>query len=455
LNNGNATQVIFGIPTADCVVGSLDAHDCLKSRAALDQIGLFLTDTWAVGKMTINAGVRYDRYKGWLPEQDQLGFTNGPVVVTAQTFAQSDLFTWNQFAPRIGAVYDLFGTGKTVLKANYGLYWHNPGVTIPGNSNPNTASKSATYAWTDLNGDRRWQNGEQAASFTTADLAGSIGIDPNLKDPYTHEVSAWVEQQLTDTMGLRAGFVYKTEDDLIAQIQPGTPASIFTTPYTFLDIGVDGRSGTADDRNLTFYGIPTATYNTMDRSVIQSNTDQFARYKTIEASVNRRYSDKWSASFGGSYTMLQDFFNGRPQDTPNNPGVGDRTTWNFKATGSYDGPWGIRLSPVFRHQSGANYARTLTISATGTGLTASTRSTVAYADATDDNREDNIYVFDIRAEKQLTFGPRVKLRLMFDAFNLGNSHASETIGRATGLSYQRPTLILAPRTARVGFRLIF
>ena len=80
---------------------------------------------------------------------------------------------------------------------------------------------------------------------------------------------------------------------------------------------------------------------------------------------------------------------------------------------------------------------------------------MAYADATDANREDNIYVFDVRAEKQLTFGPRVKLRLMFDAFNLGNSHASETIGRATGLSYQRPTLILAPRTARLGFRLIF
>ena len=80
---------------------------------------------------------------------------------------------------------------------------------------------------------------------------------------------------------------------------------------------------------------------------------------------------------------------------------------------------------------------------------------MAYADATDDNREDNIYVFDIRAEKQLTFTPRVRLRLMFDAFNLTNSHASETIGRATGLSYQKPTLIMAPRTARVGFRFLF
>ncbi len=462
-NNGAATQVIFGFPTADCAVGTLSAHDCLKGQAALNQVGLFLTDTWAVGKMTMNAGVRYDRYSGWLPEQDQMAgtaagwaatFPSLAAQVQAKTFAERDLYTWNSFAPRIGFVYDLKGDGKTVLKANYGLYWHNPGVGISGNANPNTANKSATYTWTDLNGDRRWQNGEQAASFTTADLEGSIGLDPNIKDPYTHEVSAWVEQQLSATMGVRAGYVYKTEDDLIATFVPGAGPEVFTTPYNFLDIGVDGRSGTADDRNLTFYGIPTATYNTLDRSAIQMNVDQFARYKSVEASVNRRYAGKWSASFGGAYTLQHDFAAGAPAYTPNNPGVGDRSTWNFKATASYDAPYGIRLSPVFRHQSGVNYARTLTITAPA-GLTGSTRSTTAYADATDDNREDNIYVFDIRAEKQLTFGPRVKLRLMFDAFNLGNSHASETIGRATGLSYQKPTLIMAPRTARLGFRFIF
>jgi hypothetical protein len=351
-------------------------------------------------------------------------------------------------------VYDLTGNGKTVLKANYGLYWHNPGVGISGNANPNTASKSATYTWTDLNGDRRWQPGEQAASFTTADLEGSTGLDPNINDPYTHEVSAWVERQLTQTMGLRAGFVYKTEDDLIATFVPGAGPEVFTTPYNFTDIGLDGRSGTADDRILTFMGIPTAVYNTLDRSAIQMNVDQFARYKTVEASVNRRYSNKWSASMGGAYTQQHDFAAGAPQYTPNNPGVGDRSTWNFKATASYDAPFGIRLSPVFRHQSGVNYARTLTITAPA-GITGSTRSTTAYADATDANREDNIYVVDVRAEKRISLGKRARLNVNFDAFNLTNSHASETIGRATGLSFQKPTLIMAPLTARLGFRIIF
>jgi hypothetical protein len=63
-----------------------------------------------------------------------------------------------------------------VLKGNYGLYWHNPGVGIRGNANPNTASKSATYTWTDLNGDRRWQPGEQAAVARATSKARSGSI---------------------------------------------------------------------------------------------------------------------------------------------------------------------------------------------------------------------------------------------------------------------------------------
>jgi hypothetical protein len=459
-NNGVSTQVIFGLKTSSCATGTLAAHDCLTSIAALDQLSAFLNDTWSIGKMTINAGVRVDKYKGWLPEQQQLAASSGPVSIAAETFAETDLYSWTQFAPRIGAIYDLTGDGKTVVKANYGLYWHNPGAGTGGGANPNIASKSATYTWNDqaacagcIAGDKKWQSGEESAAPTSAALKGAVLLDPNIKDPYTHEASVWIERQLTDTMGLRAGFVYKTEDDLIStSYQPGRPAEAYTVPFTFVDIGVDGIRGNADDKNLTFYGFPTASGAAFPSTTVVSNVPQFSRYKTFETSMNKRYGNKWSASIGGSYTMLHDFFNGYPQN-PQQPGVGDRATWNLKASGSYDAPWGIRLTPVMRHQSGANYARTLTISVpAGSAFSA---SGTAYADATDANREDNITVFDIRAEKQFALGSRVRIRAYVDAFNLTNSYASETIGRATGLAYQKPALILAPRTARVGFRFIF
>ena len=448
-NNGRSNQVIFRIPTATATGKlGLGKSGALTSRTALDVTSVFANDTWSVGRVTVNAGLRYDRYHGWLPEQQQLAGTVGPTVVAAETFAESHLYTWNSLAPRVGVTFDLSGDGKTVLKGNYGYFWHNPGVGIGDTANPNTSAKQQTYQWNDLNGDRRWQAGEQG-NLLSAALKGAILLDPNISSPYTHEASVWIERQLGDALGIRGGFVYKTEDNLIETYQPFRVDG-YTVPYTYVDIGLDGVRGSSDDRNLSFLGLPSAQASQFPATQVVQNVDRYSRAKTVEVSLNRRYSNRWSASIGGAYTMITDFPNGFPLN-PNQPGVDDRSTWNLKATGSYDAPYGIRLSPVLRHQSGANYARTLSISA-ATGLIA---TGTAYAEPSNSNREDNIWVFDVRAEKTVNMGARIRTRLFLDLFNIANSHASETISRATGLGYQKPSAILAPRTARIGFRFLW
>ncbi len=457
--NGVSSQVTFALPTAT-KAGSLDSHDFLTARAALDQIGLFLNDTWSIGRTTVNAGIRYDRYRGWLPEQEQLAASNGPISVGAKTFAQTEFYVWNKVAPRIGVTFDLTGDGKTILKGNYGLFFHNPGAGVGGNGNPNTAGKSATYQWNDINGDKRWQAGEEGTQLS-ASLEGAIRVDPNITAPYTHEVSFWLERQLSDTMGLRAGYVYKTEDDLISTYQPGRgvyPTNVYAAngvPFNFTDIGVDGVRGNADDKVIPMVGLPSANAATLfPATQVVMNLPNFGRYKTVEVSLNKRYGNKWSASMGGAYTMANQFVNGYPQN-PNQPGAEDRTTWSFKASGSYDGPAGIRFSPVLRHQSGTNFARTGTISTAGASQPLFVAGTGFYVQPSDSNREDNIWVIDTRFEKTFNLGSRIKFRGMFDMFNITNSHASETITRATGTAYLKPAAILAPFTMRVGFRFIF
>jgi hypothetical protein len=174
--------------------------------------------------------------------------------------------------------------------------------------------------------------------------------------------------------------------------------------------------------------------------------------------MTKRHSDRWSATLGFGYTWTTDFPNDFPQ-SPNQPGVQDTTGWGFKASGTYDGPWGVRLSPILRHQAGVNYARRLTITAPAglfvTGITSNTIGLRTYADAASDNREDNIWVFDVRAEKTLPIVDRLKARLFLDFFNITNSHASETITRDTGLPYQKPSAILAPFTMRLGARIVW
>lgn len=461
--NGRSSTVVFALPTAKTgdAFGTLSANDegLLTSRSALDVFAMFINDTWSVGRLTINAGVRYDRYHGWLPEQEQLAATVGPVSVAAKTFAETDLYTWNQVAPRIGGTFDLSGDGKTVFKANYGLFWHNPGVGVGSNANPNTTAKSGTYVWNDLNGDRRWQPGEEG-NRTGLSLEGSIGLDPNIESPITHEASAWLERQLSETMGLRAGFVYKTQDNLIQTYVPGRSVlnGAYSVPFPFTDIGVDGVRGTGDDSTITLYGMPNdaATQAANPLNQVVMNVPRAENFKTFEMSMNRRYSNKWSASIGGSYTWLDDYPTAAFPTNPNQPGRQPRSTWNLKATGSYDAAWGIRLSPVLRHQSGPNYAREISVPASaatpfGLILPAST----IYADAADANRQDNIWVFDVRLEKTVNIVDRMRARLFLDFFNITNSSASETITVTTGTNYQRPANILAPFTTRLGFRILW
>jgi hypothetical protein len=456
--NGESDEVVFGLPTAT-LVNSLSANDegHLTSRTALDHMGFFLNDTWSVGRATITGGIRFDQYRGWLPEQQQLAASVGPVSVLARTFPETEFYVWNKAAPRIGLVYDLTGDGRMVVKANYGFFWHNPGVGVGDSGNPNTAEKTATYTWTDLNGDRRWQPGEESANPTSASLEGAIQIDPDIKAPHSHEASIFFERQLSQTMGLRTGFVYKTEDDLIRTYQPGRSIlnGAYSVPFPFTDIGADGARATADDRVITLYGMPTAQQAQFPTTQVVMNVPRYSRFKTYELSVTKRYSNRLSFQVGGGHTWTTDFPENFPIN-PNQPGVQDRTGWGVKATATYDAAWGIRLSPVLRHQSGVNFARTISVPASaarpfGLILPGST----IYAEPADSNREDNIWVFDIRAEKTVNFTDRIRTRLFLDLFNITNSHASESITRTTGANYLRPANILAPFTTRVGFRFLW
>ncbi|MCC7035542.1 MAG: hypothetical protein IT179_22200, partial [Acidobacteria bacterium] len=179
-------------------------------------------------------------------------------------------------------------------------------------------------------------------------------------------------------------------------------------------------------------------------------------FKTVEISANRRYSNKWSGQVAFSHTWLNDYPAAAYPTYPNQPGRLPRTTWQLKATGSYDLPYGIRISPVLRHQSGENYAREISVpgsAATPFGLVLP--ASTVYASAADAFRQDNIWVFDVRLEKTVAITSRARVRGFLDFFNITNSSAAETITRTTGANFQRPAAILAPRTARLGVRFLW
>ena len=164
------------------------------------------------------------------------------------------------------------GTGTTVAKINYGLYRFNPGVGLADSANPNQSAKSVTYAWTDtkvcaacIPGDGLYQPGEEGNQTASA-LSGTLSVDPNLKQPYSNQATGYLEQQIGEGMGARVGFVLYKVYNQYATVQSNRPASIYSVPFAFLDRGADNVSGSADDQNLTFYGIPNALISSVTPS---------------------------------------------------------------------------------------------------------------------------------------------------------------------------------------------
>jgi hypothetical protein len=72
--------------------------------------GVYAQDTWSLNRLTLNLGLRFDLNKQTIRGQEaQVGrFANSPQY---DSFAA--LPTWRDFSPRLSAVYDLSGNGRT------------------------------------------------------------------------------------------------------------------------------------------------------------------------------------------------------------------------------------------------------------------------------------------------------------------------------------------------------
>ena len=148
---------------------------------------LYVQDQLTRGRLTMSGALRYDHSWSYYPEQSIGG---GGVRFLPDKFTWSrttGVIGYNDLTPRMGVVYDLFGTGKTAIKFNAGKYLE---AAVNGNGNYSALLPSSridltqSRAWTDVNGnyvpDCNLLSGAAQSPTTTGsiDICGQWG-NPN------------------------------------------------------------------------------------------------------------------------------------------------------------------------------------------------------------------------------------------------------------------------------------
>jgi hypothetical protein len=147
-----------GVPVSVALKIPTDRRNSIKR-----DLGLFVQDKWTISRATINAGVRFDQFIGATnPETLPAGTFNQAVTYSDCADGKNNLnagctgrvTNWKDFSPRVGVAFDVFGNGKTAIKASVARYVAGTGLAAGGiidNNNPETTvGLTDTRAWNDL-----------------------------------------------------------------------------------------------------------------------------------------------------------------------------------------------------------------------------------------------------------------------------------------------------------------
>jgi Carboxypeptidase regulatory-like domain/TonB-dependent Receptor Plug Domain len=397
------------------------------TKTAINVTALYAQDSYAIKRLTVTAGLRYESLEGYLPEQGSPASRFFPNLVRSWPEVR-DVVNWDTTGPRISAAYDLMGNGRMALKLAAGRYYYviASGGGILDGVNPN-ANYQEQYGWNDANGDRHFQAGEQtgAAVITRVDPT-TISVDSDYLRPYTDEYTGGVDHELLPSLRLSAVYTHRVERNPQATSNPANPYDTFLT--TRPDTGRDGIAGTSDDTTFQFYDRKSTAVNqtffTNDRSYRQT-------YDGLEITGTKRMSDRWQMLAG--YTYSQSRVEGLSINTnPNNlinvtgPLAGQNTNFNgqigdrphqFKATGTYVLPYyDIGIAGNFNSQSGIVITRQITTAQTvGGNSTINVEPLGSY-------RLPHRTVADLRVFKTFRFGASKTIETSVDFSNISNEN---------------------------------
>ena len=465
-------------------------------------LGVYIQDQWTLNRLTMNYGLRWDRLDAYVPEQTRPAGWWTPELHVDE---MNTLPTWQDFTPRLGAAYDLFGTGKTVIKGSLNKYMGMELTSIATAINPaNNIAISTNRNWNDQQfgaGDPRSgnfvpdcdlripaANGECTASSNA--LFGTpvvnTRLDPELARgsgirPYNWQAMASIQQELRPGWAVAAAYYrtqfgnYRATDNLA--VAPGD-----FDPYC-VTAPVDARLPNSGQQICGLYDIKPASFGLVQNQLTMAKNfgEQTNVYNGVEFAVNGRFGQGGLLS-GGVSTGKQTVDNCFVVDSPEQLRFCDATSYTTSPTaisslswegqtqvkfnGAYPLPWwGIQMAATYQNIPGVPYAASFLFTnaqiapSLGRNLgqcrgAATCNGTVNVANLFEPNTEfgPRIQQIDIRTNKRFQLG-KVRMTAKFDVYNIMNNNVVLAVNTTYGSAWLNPLNILSPRLFKFGIQL--
>jgi hypothetical protein len=258
----NFTNKFTGNPYADFLLGlpttvtRLDPYPAQYDR--FRDVAFFAQDDFKVtGRLTLSYGLRYeyngpvtangDNFYSYDPETRQIVvpsdksknlfspyFPSNIPVVTASTLGLDRSLRHkdtNNFAPRFGFSYQLDGSGKTVLRGGWGIYYDHLSANVNSGLSTGPFAISTTATNNVVNGNPQFNLANPFALPGAASTLDINAISPRLLNAYVQQYSLTVERVITRDIGLRVSYLGSKSSQLIYRRNINQPLPS-TTPFT-------------------------------------------------------------------------------------------------------------------------------------------------------------------------------------------------------------------------------
>ena len=472
-------------------------------------MSFYVQDQWTRGRMTLQGALRFDRNWSLFPEQ-RIGPTN--FLSTPIVFPETDGVTgYKDISPRGGVAYDVFGTGRTSLKVNFGKYLEptsNNNNYILSNPIGRIATTTAR-SWTDNNNnflpdcDLRSPAAQSPTTTGSIDTCGAMNnqtfgttaqttanIDPKILEGWGVRSNDWqigvsVQQQVLPRVSIEVGYFrrwlnnFTITDNLAVGANDFTQYSITAPSYPDLP---DGGGYTVNG----LYNVVPEKFGLTSNNITLADDigDQYQTYNGMLFNVSARLGQglQFQGGFGLGKTVqdncevraqVPELTTGAgtsPAVNPGNPychsdpGLITRAT----ALGSYTIPKiDVSIAGTFRSDQGgvlaANWNAPVTLVSQALGRPAAVVGTTVPINlvAPGEVWGDRVNALDLRVGKILRFS-RMRYNVGVDIINATNSDATLTYNQSFNptatVPAQRwlaPTSILTPRFVKFSAQIDF